>query len=444
MIQAPSRPLTVEETIANSKKSRSSIGKIAIFLFCQLVAILLVELILNWSGIGEEEIMAFDPDIAYVHMGNKHVIWRREGYSESYFDAQGMREPNVAIAKPANTYRIALLGDSMVEGLQVPLDDTFGRILERRLSKTLNRRIEVLNFGVFGYSTLQEFLLLQKNVLKYNPDLVLLCYNERDMLETIETWTPRGKAPVHGRPYAIQFPGHPFVIDTLPVKRLLNLPKTQISMALYWVRQKSHIWGVLTEPYQMSLRNPLISLIVDFSHNPKRAFQNLLSSANNQNDSAFQIQFFEQQKNQVRTIPGIPDAQSGTKIIPKDIGKAIMVSVLNPTMTTLLDKTKRVCEQAHAKLAVIALPTRTSLSPLPQVPPPALYGPESCGIDYNQEIEILKTACKQDQIPLLNCEDPAKTLSSKELSKLFFTMHYTRAGQSFIAQQLFPFLKAQI
>ena len=43
-----------------------------------------------------------------------------------------MREPNLTIAKPVGTYRIAVLGDSMVEGLQVPIEETFGQKFSRR------------------------------------------------------------------------------------------------------------------------------------------------------------------------------------------------------------------------------------------------------------------------------------------------------------------------
>ncbi len=121
---------------------------------------------------GEEDIYKLDSTLGFQHFPNKRVTWRSEGFSQSYFDADGMRDPGLTIAKPANVYRIALLGDSMVEGLQVPIEQTFGKLIEKKLNQSGKRSVQILNFGNSGYSTAQEYLQLKQKVFKYQPDLV--------------------------------------------------------------------------------------------------------------------------------------------------------------------------------------------------------------------------------------------------------------------------------
>jgi hypothetical protein len=119
-----------------------------------LIALLAVECFLTAAGLGEEEIFKLDPNYGFVHMTNKRVTWRPEGFSRSYFGPDGTREEGLTIRKPANVFRIAILGDSIVESLQVPIEETFGKQLERQFKKTTSgKELQVLNFGISGYST---------------------------------------------------------------------------------------------------------------------------------------------------------------------------------------------------------------------------------------------------------------------------------------------------
>ena len=52
--------------------------------------------------------------------------------------------------KSANVLRIALIGDSYIEGFQLFERHHFKTYLEQKLSQKLKKKVEVLNFGIGG------------------------------------------------------------------------------------------------------------------------------------------------------------------------------------------------------------------------------------------------------------------------------------------------------
>jgi len=84
-----------------------------------------------------------------------------------------------AVSKDQNVFRILVLGDSYVEGIQVSIEELFTRQLENLLNGSNNGTVkyEVINMGVSGYGTTQELLLLKDKGFIFSPDLVILCFN---------------------------------------------------------------------------------------------------------------------------------------------------------------------------------------------------------------------------------------------------------------------------
>jgi lysophospholipase L1-like esterase len=76
--------------------------------------------------------------------------------------------------------RIVVLGDSVAEGLGVPVEKRFSALLEEELNRKPGARHEVLNFARAGYSTLDEIEVLKGVALRYTPQHVVLqvCFND--------------------------------------------------------------------------------------------------------------------------------------------------------------------------------------------------------------------------------------------------------------------------
>jgi hypothetical protein len=111
-----------------------------------------------------------------AHIPGAEGWYTAEGRSYIRINASGWHDKERPLAKPAGVTRIAILGDSYTDALQVPEDSAFPAILERTLNNTLPGRYEVLNFGVGGFGTGQELLALRHYALKYAPDAVILAF----------------------------------------------------------------------------------------------------------------------------------------------------------------------------------------------------------------------------------------------------------------------------
>ena len=85
--------------------------------------------------------------------------------------------------KKENTFRILVLGDSFIFGAGVEMEDTYSKQLENILrSQSKKIKYEVINTGVLGYGTDQEYYLLEEWIDRLKPDLVIIgFYIENDV-----------------------------------------------------------------------------------------------------------------------------------------------------------------------------------------------------------------------------------------------------------------------
>lgn len=159
-----------------------------------------VELGLRLAGYSSPVLGMPDYNTGWSLRPRAEGIVRRENKRGVYvrINSDGMRDREHSITKLKNTFRIALLGDSLCEATEVPLERTFWMILENELTAHLPPgapRVEVLNFGVAGFSTAQELVMMETKIWKYEPDAVLLAFTTSDVIENFRPLSRQPLAP---------------------------------------------------------------------------------------------------------------------------------------------------------------------------------------------------------------------------------------------------------
>lgn len=120
-----------------------------------------------------------------IYKPDKYIGWRGNPEVERNYtkgrvveyvrrNSHGFKDKERTYEKGRDVFRIVVLGDSYTEALQVPIEKTFPYILEKRLNSESGKRYEVLNLGISGFGTAQEYLTFKYYGSKYHPDLVIL------------------------------------------------------------------------------------------------------------------------------------------------------------------------------------------------------------------------------------------------------------------------------
>ncbi len=147
-------------------------------------ALALCEMILRALAISYPQAywIAFDSQRGWKQRPGISFRWREEGDSLVSLNSRGYRDAERPLAKPRGALRIAVLGDSMTVGFEVPFAQTWAQVLERALNQGRpGRRVEVLNFGERAYGTLQEWQTFRLDAAAYHPDLVVLGFFYNDL-----------------------------------------------------------------------------------------------------------------------------------------------------------------------------------------------------------------------------------------------------------------------
>lgn len=101
---------------------------------------------------------------------------------------RGLRAPDFADAKTPGTTRIVCMGDSSTFGFShygsglLGFHPTYAEILAAILNADGRRRVEVINAGVLGYTTLNGLRQLDHVVRPWRPDVVTIRYGVNDYL----------------------------------------------------------------------------------------------------------------------------------------------------------------------------------------------------------------------------------------------------------------------
>ena len=167
-------------------------GGITIFLSLSL-SLLAVELVLrrlvegSWSAVfgglvsgdvpyselGTDQWVISDPDLGY-RLNPRHPET----------NTLGLRNPEISVEKPAGMKRILVVGDSISAGA-----DGFVAILREKLRD----RVQVINCAVPGYTLYQERVYIERDLLRLEPDLVILQYCTNDHHKFLHRFDPEAQ-----------------------------------------------------------------------------------------------------------------------------------------------------------------------------------------------------------------------------------------------------------
>ena len=140
---------------------------------------------IRWPGVHYQPMLIKpDPDVGWILQPNQ-VAYRESLDFRVVLEvnSEGMRDREYPFDKEPGVFRIALLGDSFMEASHVDESDAFFYVLETLLRER-GFNVEVLNFGVAAYGSAQSRIRLERDALRYDPDLILYgFFGENDLVE---------------------------------------------------------------------------------------------------------------------------------------------------------------------------------------------------------------------------------------------------------------------
>ena len=124
-------------------------------------------------------ILKRDPQLFWCQRSNLNINFQGVRVKTDNF---GLRnENNPLLNKPKDSLRIICLGASPTFGWGVRYEDTYPYLLEKSLLNKTNKKVEIINAGIIGYSSYQGIRFFKKNILKLQPDIITVSYVLNDI-----------------------------------------------------------------------------------------------------------------------------------------------------------------------------------------------------------------------------------------------------------------------
>ena len=186
----------------------------------------------------------YDPQLGIALIPNLQVDHQRGCFQgEVSVNRWGMRDRPRSLEREGAGLRIALLGDSIVEGAQVRPDEVLNVRVEQLLHSRGNPDAEVLNFGIAGIGTAQELLLYEQRVRRFDPDLVVLLFTNNDVMNNSSTLQPKayGIHTWYAPYYDLQSDGS-LALRPVP-RRALSRIRSEIERRSAFVYYVENLWS---------------------------------------------------------------------------------------------------------------------------------------------------------------------------------------------------------
>lgn len=141
--------------------------------------------------------------------------------------------------------RLLFLGDSFVWGYDVEQHERFTDLLAERMPDW-----DIINAGVAGYGTDQEYLLLQRYFARFDPDIVFLVFcTDNDMLDNSSNRVFNGE---YYKPY-FESVGEILALRGVPVQKSMHY-----FFAEYRTLSRFHVLRAMTRLYYKMFGAPVL------------------------------------------------------------------------------------------------------------------------------------------------------------------------------------------
>src|SRR5262245_17581020 len=174
-MDAPSTPAAPPPKQA-SRGPQGCLATLGLVAFGLVMGLVAGEILLRLVVPIEPVFVEWDPLVGVKHRAGMKGMWYRETTHpvRVEINSLGFRNGPMQREKPAGTVRVLMLGDSYLEGMQVPFDQLVSERLRARLQAALpGEHVEVLNGGVAGWGQSEQSLYLAQRGWAYSPDVVV-------------------------------------------------------------------------------------------------------------------------------------------------------------------------------------------------------------------------------------------------------------------------------
>jgi hypothetical protein len=208
--------------------------KISIFILSSILSFILLEISYRYIIFGRDSLNyekmnsvaplglsgliepSRDREIVYQLKPNLHTYFKMARFKTN---SKGLRDKEYSMAKPKNTIRVAVVGDSLTMPAGVKIEDAYHSILEEEFNTSCHgKNYEFINFAVGGYYLSQYWAVIRDKVMKWDPDMILIGFDQYNDYEL-------PPYELFERAYKVKDKGHPFFFQSFAIMGIKQLIK---------------------------------------------------------------------------------------------------------------------------------------------------------------------------------------------------------------------------
>lgn len=211
-----------------SRGATIGLGKRLLFvLILAFIGLLLFEVVARYTfpEFNLSNNWKYHPVLGWSQVPGGNYDYEQEGRTVHVeFNSLGFRDVAHEIEKPPGVKRIVIIGDSYCESVQVNLEETFFKRLEKQLNERGGPKWEVINLGIGDHGNAQAWIALTEYGLRYSPDFVIhqifplndICNNTVELAGLCKSRNDRY------RPYFVERGGELVLTSAEPVRNFLR------------------------------------------------------------------------------------------------------------------------------------------------------------------------------------------------------------------------------